>query len=56
VTEQVISGLDLVQLETMRHQRFQIDPSACDDRHQPSHPFLPAGAQRRDDFQVSESG
>jgi hypothetical protein len=54
MAEQVVSRLDLIQFEAMRHQRLQIDAPAGDHRHQPPHPLLATGAERGDDLQIGE--
>ena len=40
----------------MREQRRWVETPCLHHRHQPSHSFFAAGAQRRDDFVIADAG
>lgn len=44
VREEIVGGLDIVQLEPVRHHRSQVDPTGRHDVHQPPHALFAAGA------------
>ena len=44
IREEIVGLLDIVELETMRDERCEIDRAAGDHVHQPAHPLLAAGA------------
>ena len=44
------------ELKTMRDQRQRIEALRLHHRHQPAHSFLSAGAQRGDDFVITDAG
>src|SRR6185436_3366400 len=54
--EQIIGCHDVIELEAMGNQRFEIGALGCDDVHETAHSFLAAGAEGCDDPVVAEPG
>ena len=53
VTEQVEGLLDVVEAEVVRDEGGQIDAVVFNHCHQPTHPLLATGAERRDDLLIA---
>jgi hypothetical protein len=53
--EEIISGLDLIELEAVCDERPEVHAARSDDFHQTAHPLLPAGAKRGYNLVVSET-
>jgi hypothetical protein len=56
VGEEVVGGLDVVELVVVGDERPEVEAAAGDDVHQAAHALLAAGAQRGDDLVVAEAG
>ena len=56
MAEQLISLLDLIELEPMRNERSQVDTSRGDRRHKPPHALLASWTKRRDDRKIGKTG
>src|ERR1051326_8463088 len=56
LTEEPICLGDVVELEAMRDERTKVEATAANHVEQAAHPLLAAGAKRRDDAIVGQSG
>ena len=52
--EEFVGSLDVVKLETMRHQRPGVDPAGRDHFNQPAHALFTTWAKGADDLVVPE--